>query len=129
MKITYLTQQTWEKVYEPENKEPSLTRESDYVPIEELFAKFKANAVLADLYQAFKPIAQLSTEEKEVLYNGTDLDDLADEDILVQKEFIDSMKEAVSELKPEEKDSKENANQTAKQDDPQPSAEQTTEVK
>lgn len=128
MKITYLTQQTWEKVYEPENKEPSLTRESDYVSIEDLFAKFKANPMLADLYQAFKPIAQLSPEEKDVLYNGTDLDDLADEDILVQKEFIDSVHDSILK-KPEEKVEKENANQTVKQDDPQPSTDKATEVK
>ena len=41
MKITYLTQQTWEQVREKDNTEPSLTRESDYVPIEQLFAHSK----------------------------------------------------------------------------------------
>lgn len=121
MKVTYITQQTWEKVYEPENKEPSLTRESDFVSIEELFAKFKLDEMFKDVY---RPIAELSPEEKDVLYNGTDLDDLADEDISVQKDFIDSVVNSVSEKKTEKTAEKSEPTQTAKQDEPEQPAKQ-----
>ena len=63
MTIKFMTFQTYKYVYEPENKDPSETRASDFVSVEELFARFKA---YEGLVEVFKPIAQLSPEEKDV---------------------------------------------------------------
>lgn len=98
MTIKFGTFQTYKYVYEPENKDPSLTRASEYVSVEELFARFKA---YEGLVEVFKPIAELSPEEKDVLYNGTDLDDLADEDLVVQKAFLDEVQESLKAKKVE----------------------------
>lgn len=115
-KITYLTQQTWEKVYEKENKEPSLTRTSDYIPIEELFAKFRATDFLME---QFTPIARLSPDEREVLENDPDIDDLADADLVEQKAFIDDVLDGLAFRQAESEKEKE-AEPTQPKDEPEP---------
>lgn len=67
-------------------KEPSLTRESDYVSIEQIFAKFGMDSNMIPVQ--YRAIASLSPEERDILDNATPYDELEDEDITVQQEFI-----------------------------------------
>ena len=59
-------------------KEPTLTRASDYVSIEEIFAKYGMDNNLNPIM--YKPIAQLSPDERDIIENSTPIDELEDED-------------------------------------------------
>lgn len=66
---------------------PSLTRASEYESIESMFARFIGQGGLAPTYRT--PTA----DERDVMDNSLDYADLEDEDLVVQKMFIDSVAE------------------------------------
>lgn len=82
--------------------EPSLTRESDYVSIEQIFAKFGMDRNMIPVQ--YRPISQLSPEERDILDNATPFDELEEEDIVIQQAFIDdtlsSVKQTAVEKEP-----------------------------
>ena len=117
MKINYVTLQTWEPHLEPVCDLPSETRESDYESIESMFARFKVNN---GVYELFKPVTDLTAEERDILDNAEDLGDLLDEDISIQKEFIDSVR---SSLKTEVKKEKEQPTQPKVEPEKNPATE------
>lgn len=83
-------------------KEPTLTRASDYVSIEEIFAKYGMDGNMNPIM--YTPIAQLSPEERFIIENSTPIDELEDEDITVQQEFINRTLKSVVSKKEEVKE-------------------------
>ena len=102
MPIKYYTHQNPPQIMGETFTEPSLTRESDYVSLENLFERF---CVAGCQPTYFKGASDLTAEEKDQLLGETDVADLAEEDLTVQKDFIDSVNSSVN--APQEKEVKE----------------------
>lgn len=120
MVIKYYTHQNPPCLLGETFKEPSLTRESDYVSLENLFERF---CLAGRKPTYFKGAAELSAEEKDQILNQADYADLAEADLTEQKAFIDTVNVSVNTPK-QEKVVKE-PTQPAKQDVPeQPKADE-----
>lgn len=120
MTINYYTHQNPPSLLGETFKEPTLTRESDYVSLENLFERF---CLSGHKPTYFKCAAELSAEEKDQILNQADYADLAEADLTEQKTFIDTVNAAVN--APKQKEEVKEPTQPAKQDVPeQPKADE-----
>lgn len=114
----YYTHQNPPQIMGETFTEPSLTRESDYVSLENLFERFSVAGRKATMY---KGASDLTAEEKEQLLAETDIADLQEMDLSEQRAFADSV---LNQVITEQEKGKE-PTQTAKQDVPeQPKADE-----
>lgn len=72
---------------EPESKLDDLCRQSDFVPLPTLLERFLVSGAQ---YTRYMQAQALSAEDKERLFEVDDVSDLADMDLVEQKEFIDN---------------------------------------
>lgn len=121
MTIKYYTHQNPPQIMGETFTEPSLTRESDYVSLENLFERFCLEGKQA---QMFIGASQMSAEEKEQLLAETDVADLEEMDLVEQKAFADDVLNRV--IAEQERKEKPTQSQTEPE---QPKAEEQKEPK
>lgn len=73
---------------EPKSELPDMCRQSDNIELPTLIERFIASGAK---YTEYMSAQALSAEEKEALFNGEDVSDLEEMDIVEQKDFIDNV--------------------------------------